>query len=131
MCEIGLAVEQEEVSTASKADFLSHLVSKLLHHADAQLRQLDVDLRRELVADASGVETSRAESEHLARLENDDVGAAATRQVIGGARAHDSAADHDGLRGRLHLSFIGYGSTDGLGWVERRPIEEHHLRASA
>ena len=96
--QVGFVVEQEEVSAAAQPDRLVHLFRKALHRRDARLRQLDVHRGRELVTDAARVEAGGAESEHLGALEDDDVRAAATGEMIGDARAHDAAADDHGVR---------------------------------
>src|SRR5262249_49097391 len=106
LLEIRLVVEHEEIAAASKADRLIHLVGEAFHHADAQLRELDIDGRRELVANAAGIEARGAQTEHLAAFHDEHVRASTLGEVVRGARAHDSAADDDDVGCPLHRGVL-------------------------
>ena len=73
-------------------------------------RDLDVQLVRELGADAAGGLARRAARQRVL-LEQDDVGDALLGEVVGGARAHGAAADdHDlGRLGRHRDEATGFG----------------------
>ena len=76
--------------------FAAWLLGEAFVAADALEPDPDVQLVRELRADASGRLARRARPERLA-LEQDRVAAAGLGEVVEGARAHHSAADHDDL----------------------------------
>jgi len=95
-----LARQQEEVAPLLEADLAARLLGEALVAADALERDPDVQLVRELGADAAGGLARGARAEGLP-LDEDAAGGARARQVVEGARAHDAAADDDHLcRGR-------------------------------
>src|SRR6185369_6961489 len=102
LLEVILLVEHEEVAAPPHSDLLLHLVGKPLHHPEAQLRQLDVHAARELVTHPTGVEPGGSQPEHLARFENDHVGATALGKVVGCGGPHDAAAYDDCVCYGLH-----------------------------
>ena len=106
--------EKEHIAALAQADRLAKLSFEALEHADALDRQPDVDLAAELVADAAGALAGSALAEQLAALEDQHVGLAAKRQVVGQAGAHDAPADNDhvgvaGQRVDCHHSRLKYG----------------------
>ncbi len=100
--EVALLVETEEVTALAQPHFLVHLLGKGRHHRERELGELDVDGGRELMAHPAGIQAGGALPEQLVRLEDDDIGAPALGEVVGGGGAHDAASDDDRVGCGLH-----------------------------
>ncbi len=96
---VALVGQQKEIAVTPQADVLAGLFLEAIEHGQAEQGEPDVDFGGELVADPAGALARSAHAEEFLFLEQEHIGAAALRQVIGRAGAHDAAADDDDLRG--------------------------------
>ena len=93
-------LQEEQVAHLVQVDLLVERVLERLERPQAAQPELDVHRIGELRANATSSLAGGAGSE-LALLQQDDVGDSGASEVIGGAEAHDAAADdHDGGAGR-------------------------------
>ena len=97
--DVAVVGQQKEIAVTPQADCLPRFFFEAVEHGQAELGEPDIDFGGELVADAAGAFAGGAHPEKLLFLKEQDVGHAAPRQVIGGAGAHDAAADDDDLGG--------------------------------
>jgi hypothetical protein len=94
--------EEEQVAVLMEVDRVSDFVGEPLQHADRFDREPDVGFVGKLMPDAARVAAGRSRAEQLLALDEDDVGDAAARQMIGHAGAHAAAADDHNFSGPLH-----------------------------
>ena len=96
-----LVVEQEEVARLLEVDLRADELGERGELVDRPERDAHVQLVRELGPDASG-RLARGARGELVPLEEDDVRYAEGGEVVGDARAHDSAADDHDLCRLVH-----------------------------
>src|SRR5206468_12564103 len=96
--------QKEQVAVLMEVDRMADLVLEPLEERDRFDREADVRLVRELVADAARVAPGGSRAQQRLALEDDDVGHAAAREMVGDAGAHAPAADDDDFSRALHAN---------------------------
>src|SRR5262249_2984948 len=105
------AAAEKEVAALAEPDVDLELLREVLAERDRLLHEPDVELGRPLLSHAAAVSPRRAGGE-IAPLEDDDVGEAEPRQVVGDGQPDDPWADDDEVGGRRERA----------GAVEPRPV---------
>src|SRR4030095_9976750 len=98
-----LRPHQDEITVLTEVGIDAELLLKTLVRHDRVRGQLDAQPVGVLGANAAARER-RGAGAHSVALQDDDAACAQPRQMVGGARAHDSGADNDDLGRFSHRS---------------------------
>src|SRR5258708_21420175 len=95
--------EHEEIATLAIFNILSELIFESIQHPEAGEREFDVYFSSELISDTAGASPRGTLAQALLFLEQDDILYAESREMIGCAGPHNTAAHDDNLGSGVKL----------------------------